>query len=320
VHHRGVPFDFSQVVVPFRMQPGLRRVAPGSAQLTPSSADSRHLREKMDVLASVPGQALLHTPGFDDEVVLAAIAAEVAKDERPPFAQEDTDAFVAPRLGWAVRAGQVGGSGDAAIGRLLESMPRALRRTALLCLAFEEDFAVIDGASATIPWLAVCLPSRWAPEEKLGRHFAEVHAPVADNERLVDASEQLAQLVTAGDRWERFVWTFSADPHLQQHPTRRHGGWPESGDATLIGALARFRHERQTFIPVSDARLALFTIHVESEAIAAALTSRAAALRLHASLSSMTAAVLEYKGLAGVRDRLLAWLAQHAAALPTAKP
>jgi dimethylamine monooxygenase subunit A len=320
VHHRGVPFDFSQVVVPFRMQPGLRRVAPGAAQLTPSSADSRHLREKMDVLASVPGQALLHTPGFDDEVVLAAIAAEVAKDGRPPFAQEGADAFVAPRLGWAVRAGEVGGSGDAAIGTLLKSMPRALRRTALLCLAFEEDFAIIDGASTTIPWLAVCLPSRWAPEEKLGCHFAEVHAPVADNERLVDASEQLARLVTAGDRWERFVWTFSADPYLQQHPARRHGGWPESGDATLIGQLARFRHERQTFIPVPGARLAIFTIHVESQPLAAALTSRPAALRLHASLSSMTAAVLEYKGLAGVRDRLLAWLARHAAALPAAKP
>jgi dimethylamine monooxygenase subunit A len=31
-----MPFDFSQVTAPFRIQPGLRRIASGAAQLAPA--------------------------------------------------------------------------------------------------------------------------------------------------------------------------------------------------------------------------------------------------------------------------------------------
>ena len=41
-------FDFdAAVTAPFRMQPGLRRLAPGTPQLTPLAPGSRHQREKM---------------------------------------------------------------------------------------------------------------------------------------------------------------------------------------------------------------------------------------------------------------------------------
>ncbi len=55
-------------------------------------------------------------------------------------------------------------------------------------LAFEEDLAVLDGDTGTLPWLCVCLPSHWAPEDKLGLSFAALHAPVADNAALLAAS------------------------------------------------------------------------------------------------------------------------------------
>jgi len=188
----------------------------------------------------------------------------------------------------------------------------------LLALAFEEDFAVIDGASATLPWLAVCLPSRWAPEEKIGRHFAEVHAPVADNELLVAASGSLARLVTGAERWERFVWTISADPRLHQHPARGGPDWPAASDvdAKALVAQAFFRSERQTFIPIVGSGQAIFTIHVDSVPLARAVTSADAAQRLHDAIASMSPAVLEYRRLDGVRDRLLAWLASRAAPAP----
>ncbi len=224
--------------------------------------------------------------------------------------------FVAPALGWAVRDGQPEGDGDSAIGALLHGLPPAQRATALLCLAFEEDFAVIDGDDATIPWLAVCLPSRWAPEDKVGRHFAEVHAPVADNALLVAASDQLARLVTGSDRWERSVWTISADPRLHQHPAREPKVWPQAGSAEAIAAIASFRHEYQTFIPLAAARQAVFTIRVRSAPLTDAIDSADAALRVHAALSSMSPAVLAYRGLVEVRDRLLQWLAVRASAAP----
>ncbi len=311
-----MPFDFNQVSAPFRMQPGLRRIAPGSMQLTPATPNSRHLREKMAVLASHADEALVEVAGFDAAPAMRAIAEEAAHLEPAPFAFDGGNDCEAPRLGWAIRAGQPTGAGDAAIGDLLASLPRAKRTTALLCLAFEEDFAIIDGATATIPWLAVCLPSHWAPEDKVGRHFAEVHGPVADNALLIEASDRLARLVTGADRWERFVWTISADPRLHQHPARGDVRWPDDADAEALAALASFRHEHQTFIPVRGTGQAVFTIRVASEPLDAALRSHDDARRLHDALASMTPAVLAYRGLATVQARLLEALTSRIAALP----
>lgn len=311
-----MPFDFSQVVAPFRMQPGLRRAAAGAAPLTPSSPGGRHLREKTAVLAGCAQQALVALHGFEVLPVLSAIAAESNASGSPAFVQEGARSFHAPRLHWSIVDERVQGSGEPAIGALLHSLPPAQRATALLCLAFEEDFAVIDGDDATIPWLAVCLPSRWAPEDKVGRHFAEVHAPVADNALLIAAGEQLARLVTQRERWERAVWTVSADPRLDQHPARGSKAWPNDADAAATGACAVFRDEYQSFIALPGRRQAVFTIRVDSRPLASALTRREDALRVHAAIESMSSAVLSYRGLDAVRDRLLEWLAAHAATLP----
>lgn len=313
-----MPFDFSLVTAPFRMQPGLRRIASEDTQLTAAVPGSRHLREKMAVLSSFPDQALLTTPGFEAAPVLTTLAAEAAR--RAPVCFEihgDPGVDVrAPLLGWSVRRGTPDGTGDPAIGALLASLPPSKRTGALLCLAFEEDFAVLDGDTAAVPWIAVCLPSRWAPIEKLGRHFAEIHAPVADSATLVAASTSLARLVTGTERWERFVWTITADPHLNQHPAQGASMWPAGLDADALAAHASFRTERQTFLPIAGSRRAIFTIHVESVALIAAVTTADAARCLHDAVASMSPAVLAYRGLADARDRLLTWLATRAAEPP----
>ena len=313
-----MPFDFNHVSVPFRMQPGLRRIAPGSAQLTPTTNSSRHLREKMAVLATHADEALVEVADFDAGPVLRAIADEAAMLPSPPFLVDGVGDCHAPRLGWSINDGRPEGTGDTAIGELLASLPLSKRSTALLCLAFEEDFALIDGATATIPWLAVCLPSRWAPEDKVGRHFAEVHAPVADNALLIEASDRLARLVTGANRWERFVWTISADPRLHQHPARGELRWPDDADAEAIAAGASLRHEHQTFIPVPGTGQAVFTIRVASQPLDAALRTREDAARLRDALASMTPEVLAYRGLSAVHGRLLEALTSRIAALPPA--
>jgi hypothetical protein len=312
-------FDFSLVTAPFRMQPGLRRVAPGTPQLTPATAGSRHLREKTAVLGSAPQQALCTTAAFDELPVLHAIADEAARSCPGTFLVDATRAgsvrCEAPLLGWAVESDRVRGDGDDAIGVLLEGLPPRQRPAALLSLAFAEDFAVLDGATVTVPWLAVCLPSHWAPEEKVGRAFAEVHAPVADGELLRAASASLARLVTADERWERFVWTITADPRLHQHPARSDIVWPEAdgadddAGADTLAAMASLRSERQTFIPIARGGRAVFTILVDSVPLVGAVATADAARRLHDAIASMSPAVLAYRRLDGARDRLLRWLA-----------
>ena len=182
-------------------------------------------------------------------------------------------------------------------------------------LAFEQDFAVLDGTDTTLPWLCVCLPSHWAPEEKLGQPFAAVHAPVADNQGLLAAAGQLVQLVTGGGEWERFVWTISPSGRFDQHPRRQaRMPWPAQADPGSFAAQCFFRAERQTFFPVGDgSRRAVFTIRVMLEPLAAIIDAPAKAARLHGALASMSEAVLAYKNLAAAREPLLRWLAERPA-------
>lgn len=308
-----MPFDFAAVTAPFRMQPGLRALAPGAAQLTPSAPGDRALREKLAVLGTHAEQALVAVPEFDARPALAALCEHAAREQPQAWRWDGGERLEAVQLGWKLQGDTLHGDGPAEIGRCLAALPARWRAAALLGLAFAEDFAIIDGRTGRIPWLAVCLPSHWSPQEKVGRHFAEVHAPVADNRLLLTASDHLARLVTGTQRWERFVWTITPQPQLDMHPLRvAKPGWPDDVDADALAALASFRTERQTFIPVPGAGQAIFTIHVESRPLAQVAAGAEVAAPLHAALSSMSDAVLAYRGLTGARDRLLAWLAARA--------
>jgi dimethylamine monooxygenase subunit A len=260
-------FDFRQIAVPFRMQPGLRRVACETIHLTPLDPDGPLDAEKRAVLES--GQSRHVVAGFDPGPALDAIAARSARSWR------ESD-------------------------RPLE-------------LAFEEDFAVLDGASGSLPWLCVCVPSHWAPEDKLGLGFAALHAPVADNAALVAASQQLVALAKGGDCWERSVWTVSPSSRYDQHP-RRHARapWPKTEDADEFANQCWLRAERQVFFPVGQAtRQAVFAIRVMLQPLAQAVRKPEQARRMHDSLTSMSPAVLDYKNLRAAREPLLRWLASR---------
>ena len=307
-----MPFDFDAVSTPFRMQPGLRRLAPGAIQLTPTRPGDQVLREKLAVLNTHAHQALLMSPDFDAQPALRALFEHAATEHPDAWHVKGNGSVQALQLGWAAHGGTVTSTHIDAlveIGHCLAALPPEWRATALFCLAFAEDFAVIDGDSAHIPWLAVCLPSHWAPEDKIGQHFAEVHAPVADNQLLIAASDHLARLVTGSERWERWVWNITNHPHLDAHPARLIAqSWPRDVDADQLAALAFLRTERQTFIPLTDHRQAVFTIHVESQPLVQAVAEPAHAQRLHDALLSMSTTVLAYRGLTDARERLLSWL------------
>jgi hypothetical protein len=316
-----MPFDFDAAVnAPFRMQPGLRRLAPGTPQLTPMAPGSPTQREKLAVLSAYWGQALLAREGFDARPALAVLFAQAAIEHPDAWAWDGSRAH-ALRLGTAVR-GDGGvealacggfGVGDE-VQRCLGALPAHWRQVGLANLAFAQDLALIDGSDGTIPWLAVTLPSHWAPEEKVGQHFASVHAPVADNAMLLKAADSLARLVTGGERWERFVWSVTDHPRHHAHPARTS---PQRWRHTEV-SQAWWRTEHQTFIPVPGLTQALFTIHVEVARLADAIDTPGRARKLHDAVASMSDAVLAYRGLAAVRTPLLAWLGARAADGPPA--
>lgn len=309
-------FDFfAAVQAPMRMQPGLRRLAEGSRQLHANPRGSRHLQEKLQALTAAAPRALQCVEGFDPLPGLHALAAQAAAEDPQAFTW-DGDTASACWLGWSVCAGEVQPCGIEPlpeVGACLQSLAPAWRLAGLLSLALAEDFALVDTRSACIPWLAVALPSHWAPERKIGLHFAQVHAPVADNALLLAAGDKLMRLVGAAQRWERFVWTITPRATLNAHPELPPVDW-QAADAGAAAARAWWRTERQTFIPVPQAGLAVFTIGVDCQPLVQAIDSPAKAQRLHDALASMSPAVLQYRHLAGVRDSLLQWLAQRAAA------
>jgi dimethylamine monooxygenase subunit A len=262
-------FDFSQINVPFRMQPGLRRIDAQAVQLTPLDRASGLYAEKRAVFES--GQSRHCLPGFDPTPALEAINARGVHSVT---------------------------SSDTVPGR------------APLELAFEEDFAVLDGVTGTVPWLCVCAPSHWAPEEKLGLDFAALHGPVADNAALIAAAHRLVSLVTAGACWERFVWTITPSARHDQHPARHpRQPWPDTRDHDDFARECWLRAERQTFFPVgSGTRQAVFAIRVMLQPLVECVQPPGTARRLHDALASMSEAVLAYKNLEPAREPLLRWL------------
>ncbi|HEY6086344.1 MAG TPA: heme-dependent oxidative N-demethylase subunit alpha family protein [Burkholderiaceae bacterium] len=314
-------FDFdSAVSTPFRMQPGLRRMADAATHLMPMAAGSRHQREKLAILSAQPEQALQVVAGFDASPAFHALAAHAAR-EHPQAFTWDGERACAPVLGVAVHgdhrveehASGSFGLGDE-IGRCLRGLSPKWRLAGLLSLAFVEDFALVDGATGTLPWLAVALPSHWAPEDKVGRHFREVHAPVADNELLLRAGDHLMRMVCGPERWERFVWNVTRHPRLNAHPASvDHAPWPADAFADARAPSAWWRTERQTFIALPGRTQAVFTIQVQIEALGSAIDSAERAARLHDAVATMSDAVLAYRSLSTVRDPLLRWLATKAA-------
>jgi hypothetical protein len=314
-----MPFDFDAAVrAPFRMQPGLRRLPQGAPQLTLLAPGSRHQREKLAVLSAFWPQALCRTPGFDAFPALATLCRHAA-DAYPLAWQWDGAQAHAVGLGAAVgpggrierRASGAFGLGDE-ITRCLEGLPSDWRLAGLLGLAFAEDFAVIDGQTGTVPWMAVALPSHWSPPDKVGRPFRAIHGPVADNALLMSAADSLMHLATAGAHWERFVWTVTDHPRLHAYPTRV----PEPRWADTPIAQAWWRTEHQTLLPLAEApsAQAVFTIHVEVQPLAAAMATPGHARAVHEAVATMSPEVLAYRGLTPVRDELLGWLAARSGA------
>ena len=312
-----MPFDFDAVTAPFRMQPGLRKLAPGATQLTANRIGDRALREKIEVLTHHADASLLRVPQFNAEPAIQALLRHAAR-EHPDAIQIASDGRVrAAHLGWSLHGTAFSGNGPQDIGRCLAAVPAPWRLTALLCLAFAEDFALIEAEDGRIPWMAVCLPSHWVPQDKIGLAFTQVHAPVADNQRLLAAGEHLARLVTVEPRWERFVWTITNNASLDNHPLRvPKQEWPAGyqADARQLAAAAVWRTERQTFIPLPELGQALFTIHVQVTPLGQAVGTPAQARAVHAALVGMSQAVLDYRGLTTARNRLLQWLEERAGA------
>lgn len=167
----------------------------------------------------------------------------------------------------------------------------------------QEDVVLLrrlpDGGSAAIA-VHVSIPSGWRPERIHGAGFGAIHGPVPDFAKHPQAERSMVDAMVERGPYVRFVWTVSADDHLDHHPEEgRREPWRADGPGFL-------RVERQTTVPLAGHAAAIFLIRVYVYPFAA-LTSEQRATLARA-LAAMPPQVAAYKGLAGVTETVLAVL------------
>jgi hypothetical protein len=175
-----------------------------------------------------------------------------------------------------------------------------------LATVLQEDVAVWQRAVDGSEWLAavhLCFPNHWAAEDKVGRAFNAVHAPVAGFERLAKAAPSLIDGIITKGPFVRFAWGVATDAELNHHPRAALQGRqfdPQKPELYL-------RIERQTLHGFPKQNGSLFTIRTYFLNCATELSAPERAA-LASAIRSMTPESLVYKGLAQSREAVLEWL------------
>ncbi len=181
-----------------------------------------------------------------------------------------------------------------------------------------EDLAVIttQDSGDHIVALHICAPGHWAPDEKIGLDFTQVHAPVPGMQHIVKQHHSMVSTMIDHGPWVRFVWGFATDERLNHHPQpppdcQPHVWRGRCFDPTVPDSSTFYlRIERQVMVGLPHEGACLFFIHVshlEGNTIRQNDTQRIALL---SALESMTDQTLAYKGLSTSRDALIHWLRQ----------
>ena len=173
-----------------------------------------------------------------------------------------------------------------------------------LALLVQEDLAVIqrDGDRHWLAAIHLCFPNHWAAEEKIGKTFAAIHAPVAGIEPINRQADKMVDaMINATQGYVRFVWGIATDTELNHHPGNPRGRRFDPKDPHAF-----LRIERQTIWGFPEVDASLFTIRTYFEDLAKIEPDKRA--KVISAIESMTPASLQYKGLAESRDDLLAWL------------
>lgn len=176
-------------------------------------------------------------------------------------------------------------------------------RLQALSMAVSEDIAIVqinpDGSDHNA-FLSIAAPSRWAPEEKIGRSFIATHAPVPNMEKTLAVSEKLQKMLIERGPFVRFTWGIATTPALDTHPTHPEPPYA-GGDAWL-------RVERQVIRRIPDHLAFIFTIRVTVEPLSRVRAVMSDAAALAAALRSMDTKSQEYKSVDGHVESLCHYL------------
>lgn len=198
---------------------------------------------------------------------------------------------------------------DAALDKLIELLtsehpaafpPPLPRSLAELPFLMAEDVAImqLDGDREWLAFGHICLPSSWRLEDKIGRPYLEVHAPVPGFP--THGAAGLVRSLARKGPYERFAWGLTNHDILDQ----------EAGVHADVAPNPLFvRVERQTLHPLPAANAWLFLIHPANTPITQLTPAQRHSLAQ--ALASMTPEQAAYKGLATTRETIIQTLLAH---------
>ncbi|KAB8314622.1 DUF3445 domain-containing protein [Tolypothrix campylonemoides VB511288] len=178
----------------------------------------------------------------------------------------------------------------------------------------QEDITVICRCADGSNWLSavhLCYPNHWSADEKIGKDFTTIHAPVAGMEKINRRASGIVNTMIVREPMVRFAWGLSTDTRLNHHPeppanvsiNEWHGRQFDRDNPRLF-----LRIERQVIWGLPQYDAALFTIRTYFRDCTEIKKDILLRSKLSAAIQSMTPDSLEYKGLQESRDNILAWL------------
>lgn len=176
-----------------------------------------------------------------------------------------------------------------------------------LCCQVQEDIAIfqLDEKADWLSAVHLCSPNHWAPEDKIGKPFPDVHAPVPGMEKTLEQYRRMLEgVVQAKSPFTRFAWGIATDTRLNHHPQApshsNEAAW--QGREHLTNNEWYIRVERQNLIGFSHVNALLFTVRTYFYKVDE--LSKDEKYFLRAALRSMSKEALAYKGLTGSIDRI----------------
>ncbi|MEX0270512.1 DUF3445 domain-containing protein [Leptolyngbyaceae cyanobacterium UHCC 1019] len=177
----------------------------------------------------------------------------------------------------------------------------------------QEDFTIVSRTSKHhwISAIHLCFPNHWSAEEKIGKSFAAIHAPVAGMEKLNRRGDAIVHTMINHKPMVRFAWGLSTDTRLNHHPVSPssvpsnvwQGRHFEAHNPSLY-----LRIERQVIWGFPNVDAALFTIRTYFRDCRMLKQDPVLRSKLVTAIQSMTLDSLVYKGLEDSKTAILKWL------------
>jgi len=193
----------------------------------------------------------------------------------------------------------------------LQAHPLYLNLFDALASQLQEDLAIwqLQGDQDWLAALHVCAPNFWAPAEKIGKTFAEVHQSVPGMAAQRGNYLPMLKGLIQKPAFYRFIWDLKTSPRLNHHPLAPADILPEKWPLppfSLAAPELYVRVERQLLYGLPACQSVLFAIRTYLYKVEdldlAGLTG------LKQALGTMRPELIAYKNLDKSRGDIQSWL------------